>query len=154
VRERPRLRVACYAYEIATAGGSVTLAANFRVTNFGAVPAYVSGIALVDHLPWQAHVPLLRSASYKTLSSRWLRWVLKGARLNNWRVEIDVDLMGRLEPGESKQGRLVDIVNGTQQEMPSSKVEHNVLREHPYAVVETGVRRYWSRVADQRKRFG
>jgi hypothetical protein len=149
LREGARLRVSYYVYGVEY--GEPTAAA-VSIANTGTLPAYISDVGLTAHRPWLARVPLLRSASYRTLNRWWLRWAVKRTQLTQWRIHTDPDITGKLEPGEMKEGRLVEMVNGAPEPMNAVKVEHKVLTEYPFVLVETGLRRHWARVVDNRPR--
>jgi hypothetical protein len=123
-------------------------AAVVRIANFGTLPAYVSSVELTERLP-RSHRWPLRALSFRARHRWWLRWALRGRRASYWRVRIEPAVVGRLDAGEVKEGRLVDIVNDQPVPMDEDKI-NRVLQQWQWAVAETGVRPYTGRIVDNR----
>src|SRR3982074_2901193 len=76
LREGPRLHVVFGVHEAQTPA-HVRPMSTIRIVNAGGLPAYVDDVGIVDEMPRQLRVPVLRSLSYSTTSRRPLRWVTR-----------------------------------------------------------------------------
>jgi hypothetical protein len=58
-------------------------------------------------------------------------------------------LVGRLEPGDARRGRLVSIVNDKPEPVDDADIE-DLVSQRQWAVVETCLRQYAARIVDNR----
>jgi hypothetical protein len=147
VRQGERLHVTVFVFQEEMPERSGPAAA-VRIANVGTLPAYVTSVELTEHLP-RSHRWPLRALSFRARQRWWIRWALHSRLATYWRVPTDPPLVGRLDAGEARQGRLVDIINDKPEPMDENKIDR-LLRERQWAVADTGLRQYAGRIVDNR----
>jgi hypothetical protein len=143
--ERARLRIAYYVYNDES-DTSVRAVAAISITNAGKLPAYVSRVGVTADVPWLGRWPVIRAASFRTMNRWWFKLLWRDKHeLHTLRIYPQPDLRGRIECGEMKAAELYEQSGAV---MNNARVRHTIAREHPWLVVETGLRRYFTRVVD------
>lgn len=148
MREGARLHISFYVYEERRPEHHGP-AARIDVANVGKIAAYITSVGLTERLPWTHRAPGFRSMTFRARHRRPLRWLARRLRFEMWNVPTSPPMEGRLEAGEAREVRLVDIVNDEAEPMDAEKVE-SMLTRWRWAVVETGLRQYVTRVVDNR----
>ena len=140
LREGARLHVAYYVY----AEGSPENPhprARIQIANVGTLPAYIASVDRMTELPWVRSWPLVRALSFRARDRRGLRWA-KGPKVWFTTAQTDESLLGRLEPGDIRIGKLVAPTDDPDIE--------RLLTDREWLVVETALRQFPTRIFDNR----
>jgi hypothetical protein len=176
LRQGARLEIDFYVFHENTDDPAGRPGAMVDISNAGNLPAYIRDVRATEELAWHRRYWPIRGLSSRKRGRWWLKWALdwppkrlirwsndhapawfrqrlikKLDRPERWQrlVRTDVQLGGRLDPGEMRRGRLVDIINDQPEPMEGASVER-ILERRDWLVVETGIRQYTSRVVDVR----